>query len=132
MSVEVHVVTPEREVWSGQAEMVIARGVDGEVGILGGHAPLLVRLAIGHLRVIRDGQEDFVSVVDGGFLHVSIPESGITRVDVLGSNAALLSEIDVELERRRQEEMERRIEAGDDAEAHAELAKALARLSLRG
>lgn len=131
MTVDVHVVTPEREVWSGQAEMVVARGVDGEVGILGGHAPLLVRLAIGHLKVIRDG-EDFVSVVDGGFLHVSVPEGGMTRVDVLASNAALESEIDVELERRRQEEMERRIEAGDDAEAHAELAKALARLRLRG
>ncbi len=131
MAVDVHVVTPERELWSGQAEMVVARGVDGEVGILGGHAPLLVRLAIGHLKVIRDG-EDFVSVVDGGFLHVSLPEGGVTRVDVLAANAALESEIDVELERRRQEEMERRIEAGDDAEARAELAKALARLNLRG
>ena len=35
-SLDVHVVTPEREVWSGPAETVIARGVDGEVGILTG------------------------------------------------------------------------------------------------
>ncbi|HEX9123865.1 MAG TPA: F0F1 ATP synthase subunit epsilon [Actinomycetota bacterium] len=131
MPLEVHVVTPEREVWSGQAEMVIARGVDGEVGILAGHAPLLIRLAIGHLKVVRDG-EDFVSVVDGGFLHVSTDDQGVTRVDVLASQAALGSEIDLELERRRRDEMEARIQAGDDAEAHAELAKALARIDLHG
>jgi F-type H+-transporting ATPase subunit epsilon len=128
---DVHVVTPEREVWSGQAQMVVARGVDGEVGILAGHAPLLIRLAIGHLRVIRDG-EDFVSVIDGGFLHVSTDDQGVTRVDVLASQAALSSEIDLETERRRRDEMEARIQAGDDAEAHAELAKAMARIDLHG
>lgn len=131
MPLEVHVVTPEREVWSGPADMVIARGVDGEVGILPGHAPLLIRLAIGHLKVRRDG-EDLVSVVDGGFLHVSTGEQGVTRVDVLASQAALGSEIDIELERRRRDELEARIQAGDDAEAHAELAKALARIDLHG
>ena len=46
MPVDLHVVTPQREVWAGDAEMVIARGVDGEVGILGGHAPLVLE----HLR----------------------------------------------------------------------------------
>jgi len=51
--VDVHVVTPQREVWAGEAEMVIARGVDGEVGILGGHAPLLIQLAVGPLRIDR-------------------------------------------------------------------------------
>ena len=40
VALEVHVVTPEREVWSGQATEVIAHGVDGDVGILAGHAPL--------------------------------------------------------------------------------------------
>ena len=45
MTVEVHIVTPVREVWTGDVQQLIARGVDGEVGILGGHAPLLVQLA---------------------------------------------------------------------------------------
>jgi F-type H+-transporting ATPase subunit epsilon len=130
MSLDVHIVTPEREVWAGEAEMVIARGIEGEVGILAGHAPLLIRLAIGPLRILRDGEEQF-AVVDGGFLHVvSGPEE--TRVDVLAPTASLASEIDVERERRRVEEMERRIGEHDDAEAHVELAKALARVNLRG
>jgi len=130
MALDVHVVTPEREVWAGEAQMVIARGVEGEVGILDGHAPLLIRLAIGPLRIQRDGEEQF-AVVDGGFLHVvSGPES--TRVDVLAPTASLLAEIDVERERRRAQEAEVRIADHDDAEAHVELAKALARIHLRG
>lgn len=130
MTLEVHVVTPEREVWAGEAGMVIARGVEGEVGILAGHAPLLIRLAIGALRIQLDGGEQF-AVVDGGFMHV-VSEGEATRVDVLASSASLESEIDVQRERRRAEEMERRISEADDAEAHKELAKALARVHLRG
>lgn len=129
MAVDVHVVTPEREVWVGQASMVIARGVEGEVGVLAGHAPMLIRLAIGPLRIQHDGEEVF-SVVDGGFLHVSTTE-GVTRVDVLAPSASLASEIDLERERRRVTELEKRVAEHDDAEAHTELAKALARVNLR-
>lgn len=125
---EVHVVTPEREVWSGEARMVIARGVEGEVGILTGHAPMLIRLTIGALRIRRDG-EDVLSVVDGGFLHVTSAQS-VTRVDVLAPSAALASEIDLERERRRVAELEARVLEKDDVEAQTELAKALARVRL--
>ena len=54
MPLEVHIVTPEREVWTGPAEMLVARGVEGEVGILAGHAPMLVQLAIGPLRIHQE------------------------------------------------------------------------------
>jgi F-type H+-transporting ATPase subunit epsilon len=128
MALEVHVVTPEREVWTGEARMVIARGVEGEVGILTGHAPMLIRLSIGALRIQRDG-EDVLSVVDGGFLHVTSAE-GATRVDVLAPSAALASEIDLERERRRVAELEARALDKDDVEAQTELAKALARVHL--
>jgi len=125
---EVHVVTPEREVWSGQATMVIARGVEGEVGILSGHAPLLIRLAVGALRIRQDGTQDS-AVVDGGFLHVTSQE-GATRVDVLASRAEMASDIDVRAAEYRVEEMRRRLEQRDDAEVRAELAKAIARVQL--
>ena len=74
MALEVHVVTPEREVWSGQATEVIAHGVDGDVGILAGHAPLLVHLAIGPLQIQEEDGTWLKAVVDGGFLHVSTEE----------------------------------------------------------
>ncbi len=130
MPLEVHFVTPEREVWSGEASMIIARGVEGEVGILGGHAPLLIRLGIGPLRIQRAGEE-LCSVVDGGFLHVT-SEGGATRVDVMASQAELESEIDLDAARRSKEDAERRLAQADDAEASVQLAKALARINLRG
>ena len=102
--------------------MVIARGVDGEVGILAGHAPMLVQLAVGPLRIQQAEGAELRAVVDGGFLHVTSGAEG-TRVDVLASHAELESEIDVERAAREQRELEAR----DDDEAELALAKARAR-----
>ena len=67
---EVHLVTPEREVWAGEADFVTARGVDGDLGVLPGHAPLLAALAVGPVFIDAGGSRTAV-VVDGGFLHVA-------------------------------------------------------------
>src|SRR5687768_7499059 len=117
MTLEVHVVTPEREVWAGPATEVIAHGVDGDVGILTGHAPLLVQLAIGPLQVQEENGTWLRAVVDGGFLHVS-SEEGSTRVDVLATNAQLETEIDAEAVRRRLEEL--RSADGSEAGEHTQ------------
>jgi F-type H+-transporting ATPase subunit epsilon len=119
-------VTPQREVWAGEAEMVIARGVDGEVGILGGHAPLLIQLAVGPLRIIQEGAPELRAVVDGGFMHVTSGSEG-TRVDVMASEAELQSEIDFEAAARLQQELQGR----DDEESMQALARAQARVDLR-
>jgi F-type H+-transporting ATPase subunit epsilon len=127
--VSVRVVTPEREVWAGEASMVIARGTEGEVGILGGHAPMLARLAVGPLRIQRD-EGEIQAVIDGGFLHVT-SEDDRTRVDVLATNAELSTEIDLEAARRSKAELESRLaQRHDDADADAALARANARISL--
>jgi F-type H+-transporting ATPase subunit epsilon len=94
-SLDVHVVTPEREVWSGPAQMVVARGVEGEVGILAGHAPLLIRLANGPLRIQREDGRWQRTAVEGGFMHVTSGDDG-TRVDVLGSQAGEVGEAETE------------------------------------
>jgi F-type H+-transporting ATPase subunit epsilon len=83
-TLDLHLVTPEREVFAGPAQMVVARGVDGMVGILPGHAPLLIRLADAPLRVQGPDGEWSEWPVGGGFLHVTSGEEG-TRVDVLAS-----------------------------------------------
>ena len=128
MPLEVRVVTPEREVWSGTAEMLIARGVDGEVGILGGHAPMMVQLVVGPLRVLSEGgsPEEIRAVVDGGFLHVT-SEGGRTRADVLATGAVLQGEIDVEATRRRLEELG---SVEDSDERTAAMARVQARIDL--
>ena len=137
MPLEVHIVTPEREVWTGDAEMLIARGVDGEVGILGGHAPLLVQLAIGPLKINREDGTSVRAVVDGGFLHVGTHE-GVTRADVLAAQAEMADEVDVEAARARAAELTGQLAQGRDTEraeseiegVKAELQKAQARINL--
>jgi F-type H+-transporting ATPase subunit epsilon len=128
---EVHVVTPEREVWTGEVQELVAAGVDGYVGILSGHAPLLVQLAIGPLRLQGADGTWTEAVVDGGFLHVST-EDGVTRADVLATSAEIATEIDVEAARRRLDALQARTEDADDAVAKAEIAKAMARISIAG
>jgi F-type H+-transporting ATPase subunit epsilon len=130
---EVHVVTPEREVWTGSAEMLVARGIEGELGIMGGHEPMLVQLAIGPLRIHREGGELLAAVVDGGFLHIGTHE-GVTRADVLATQAELETEIDVDATRRRLAELEAHGEL-EETELEAvkrEMQKAQARLKLAG
>ncbi|HEX9693778.1 MAG TPA: ATP synthase F1 subunit epsilon [Actinomycetota bacterium] len=128
MPLDVHVVTPEREIWSGEAAMVIARGVEGEVGILPQHAPLLIRLAVGSLRIRMDGTEE-AAAVDGGFLHVTTTE-GVTRVDVLASYAEMAGQIDLRAAESRVQELQRELAQHDDAGLRTELAKAMARVEL--
>jgi F-type H+-transporting ATPase subunit epsilon len=128
VAVEVHLVTPEREVWSGSVQMVIAHGIDGDVGILGGHAPLLIQLSIGVLRIQHEDERWDSAAVDGGFLHVS-SEGETTRVDVLATGAELAREVDVAAARERLERYERRADE-DEETADAEIAKASARISI--
>jgi F-type H+-transporting ATPase subunit epsilon len=74
---QVELVSVEREVWSGEADMVVARTIDGEIGILPGHAPLLGQLAEGYdVRIMRSGSDELAVGVTGGFL--SVTHEGVT------------------------------------------------------
>jgi len=126
MSLDVHLVTPEREVWSGEATMVVARGLEGDVGLLPGHAPMLMPLAIGPLFIHQES--DVVAIaVEGGFLHVT-SGGGDSRVDVLAEHAELASEIDLQAARALQADAERRIEERATDDARADLARAVTRI----
>ncbi len=77
MTLSVQVVSAEKEVWSGDATMVVARTAEGELGVLTGHEPVLAVLGAGEVRIgtgqdaIRSGRvDDVVVTVDGGFLSV--------------------------------------------------------------
>jgi len=73
----VELVSVEEKVWSGEADMVVARTTEGELGILPGHAPLLGQLAEpGQVRIKVTGGEELAYDVAGGFLSVS--SSGVT------------------------------------------------------
>jgi F-type H+-transporting ATPase subunit epsilon len=122
---EVHLVTPEREVWTGEADFVTARAVDGDLGVLPGHTPLLAALDIGPVFIDAGGSRTAVAV-DGGFLHVA-HDDDVTRVDILAEHALLPDELggdDAESRERRAEELrsEERLD-----EAREERAKAAVR-----
>ncbi len=78
----VEVVTPEKRVWSGEAKMVSARTLDGELGVLPDHSPLLGVLADGTVSIkAADGStNDFV--INGGFISIAN-----NRVSILGESA---------------------------------------------
>ncbi len=126
---EVHLVTPQRELWSGEGTLVVARGTEGELGVQRGHVPMLIRLDIGVLRVMGGADELLKAVVDGGFMHVTTsPE--LTRVDVLADAAEFAGEVDVRAAEQARADAESRIQRDADESAQSDLKRALVRLSL--
>ena len=120
------IVTAERVVYSEEVEAVIAPGVEGQLGILPHHAPLMTMLQPGEL-VIRKGGEEFYLVISGGFLEVR-PD----RIIVLADTAERAEEIDIaraeEAKRRAEERLTLPVPDIDAARVEAALRRSLARL----
>lgn len=66
---QVELVAADRMVWEGTATMVSARGVEGDLGIMAGHSPIMTILADGEIRIISDGDPQ-TAHVSGGFMTV--------------------------------------------------------------
>lgn len=101
MSLTLEIVTPEARVYSGPIDTVVIPTVEGEIGILPGHIPLLTRVASGELRVTQNGRTELLAI-GGGFAQVDGD-----RVQVLAESAIEESKIDehaVEQAMRRAEE----------------------------
>lgn len=121
----VSIVSPEKKVWEGEAEMVVARSPEGEFGILRGHIPFLAALVPGAVRVTSGSSRD-VFFVSGGVLEASGSMDDY-HVIVLADDAETAGDISVEEARRRVEEARRKTEDQDER-AEAELRVALARV----
>jgi F-type H+-transporting ATPase subunit epsilon len=87
---QLKVVSQHEQLFSGEVDIVLAPGVDGQLGILPNHAPLITQLAIGELRT-RVGDEEYAFAVHGGFMHV-LPDEVIVLADL----AERVDEIDLE------------------------------------
>ena len=121
---QVELVAADRTVWSGEASMVIARTVEGEIGILRGHAPVLSLLTDATVEIEAEDGETVVAAVDGGFISVAHD-----RVSILSERAVLAEEIDVSAERSELEAAQG--EEGEDAEARIRRAEARIRAAER-
>lgn len=119
----VELVSVDRRIWSGEATMVKARTVDGDIGILPGHWNHLSALVDGGVVDIRQGDESILAAVDGGFLLVHDNE-----VRILATVAELGSDVDVESVRSGLQRS--RAAVGEDGEAP--IRRAEARLTAAG
>ena len=124
----VQVVSPERVLYSGDAEMVVCRTSDGEIAFLPGHVPFLGALSIAKVRALLPGGADQVIAVHRGFVEMSHDD-----VIVLSDVAELPEEIDVPRAREAKERAEAEVAANEDDEAAADaLARAELRLEVAG
>ncbi|CAA0081591.1 ATP synthase epsilon chain [BD1-7 clade bacterium] len=127
MTVHCDIVSAEQSLFSGLVEMVIASGDKGELGILYDHAPLLTELIPGPVRLIKQGGEEEVLYVSGGYLEVQP-----THVSILADTAIRAHDID-EAAAKKAEDEARRALTNQNAEmdftrASVQLAEAMAQI----
>lgn len=120
------IVTPQKKVFSEDVRFVVAPGIEGELGILPDHAPLISALNIGVLRIQQDGK-NFKVVVNGGFMEVRG-----SRVTVLANSAERAEDINVDRVEAAKQRAEQRLASGgadiDVARAEFALKRAIMRL----
>ncbi|MGH2497269.1 MAG: F0F1 ATP synthase subunit epsilon [Ktedonobacteraceae bacterium] len=127
-TMHVEVVTAERELYSGEADELIAPGTEGELGILPRHAALLTTLKPGALRIKLNGVEEPL-FVSGGFLEVSNNQA--TVLADTAENAEEINQARAEEARRRaQERLAQTTSNTERAELQAALQRALERLRI--
>jgi F-type H+-transporting ATPase subunit epsilon len=128
MPMQVELVSPERILWSGQADMVRARTVGGgDIAFLPGHAPFVAALDTWTVEILLTEGGRLTAAVHGGFVQVS-GES----VKILSDLAEMTDQIDVERARLAKEQAEAAVRTGDDVEAEAALRRAHVRLVAAG
>lgn len=125
---KLEIVTAEKMVFSDDVSAVIAWGVEGQLGILPHHAPLMTMLQPGDILIRKDKEEEFFAI-SGGFLEVR-PD----KVIILADACERVDEIDItraeEAKRRAQETMKAAPLSADAAAAEAALRRSLARLKV--
>lgn len=127
-SLRIELVTPDKLVLSEDVEYVAVPGIEGEIGILSNHIPLLTALNIGHLYYKINGK-NYYAFVGGGFAEVSA-----NKVTVLAESAEKADEIDPSRAEKARERAEKRLASSDEGvdrtRAEVALHRAISRLSL--
>jgi len=129
-TLNLEIVTPEARTFSGEVQMVIAPGVEGDLGILPEHMPLMTQIHPGELRITTADGEIYLAVGEG-FLEV-LPD----RVSVMTDMAVVEADIDEkaaeEAVARAQKELSEKVLAGEEhSSVEAALLKSLAQLKVK-
>ncbi len=129
MGISVHcdIVSAEESIYSGLVELVVATGTLGDLGIAPGHAPLMTSLAPGPVRIVKQGGEEEIFFVTGGYLEVQP-----NIVTILSDSAQRADDLDEAAALEAKQEAERHLtnQSGDFdySKAASQLAEASARL----
>ena len=128
MKFQLEIVTPEGTFFSDDVEMLIVRGIEGDLAVLKNREPLITPLSIGKLRIFKDGEERVAAVVDG---YVTVTKDKTT---VITDSAEWPEEIDVERALESKERAEKRLkehpEGLDISRAELSLKRAINRLDV--
>jgi F-type H+-transporting ATPase subunit epsilon len=120
----VELVAADRMVWSGEATMVKAKTVDGDIGVLRGHTPVLSLLSEAIIEITADDGHTVFAVTDGGFLSVAHD-----RVSILSERVELATEVDVEQARAELEDAKAgHVTEGSETERRIRMAEARIRV----
>jgi F-type H+-transporting ATPase subunit epsilon len=127
MTVHCDIVSAEEAIFSGLVEVVVAAGVSGDLGILPGHAALLTAIQSGPVRIKKQGGEEEIFFVSGGFLEVqpnsvTVLADTVVRADNIDEAAAL------EAQKHAQHALENQSGDFDYSRAAAQLAEATAQI----
>jgi F-type H+-transporting ATPase subunit epsilon len=127
-TLELEIVTAERQIYSDTVNAVVADGIEGQLGILPHHAPLITMLKPGELLIRKDSEETFMAIT-GGFLEVR-PE----KVIILADACERSEEIDMEraeaAKRRAEERLKAHIPEIDLLRAEAALRRSMIRIKV--
>ena len=125
-TMRLEIITAERQVYSDEVEVLVAPGIDGELGILPHHSPLMTALQLGEIMIRKEGQETYLAVT-GGFLEVMA-----NQVTILADACERSDEIDEERARiameQAQEQLARRSADLDLGQATVAIRRAESRL----
>ena len=128
MPLVAQLVSPERVLYEGDADMVVCRTSDGEIAFLPGHVPFVGALGIAKVRILLPEKGEVAAAVHGGFVEVNND-----HVIVLSDVAELPEQIDVPRAQEAKARAEAALRADEhDEEAQAALARAETRLEVAG
>ncbi|MFP4466384.1 MAG: ATP synthase F1 subunit epsilon [Candidatus Goldiibacteriota bacterium] len=126
--IHIDIVTPEKRIFEGNIKGLSAPGIDGEFGVLPGHAPFATILAPGVVSMKNEDNSEELMAVSGGYLEVTGE-----KIVLLVETADREGEVDVEKIKKRKEEKERLLKAKEHTDVdydkiHAQLVHEMARL----
>ena len=128
-TLKLEIVTPEARTFSEDVDMVELTGLEGEMGILPQHTPLMTELVEGEIRAIKDGKSIFLAVGNG---FVQVTGDRVSILTDMAIRAENIDEAAAEQARQRAEErLKHKLSEEDSATVHAALAHALTQIQVK-